>query len=707
MKLYVKKIRSYILVICIPVLLVGILLIWNDLLYTRHQAGTMHSAVLSQVTEVLDSIRENCDRISRKVSENTYIIDEITQTDPDEIGLASWIANQEQMSSFPVQIALYKRGTQSVFLNTGETPYSSFEGRFPELSASLAGLYTKMNSSLHDAAVTLFRQDGDPYSCAYLYPITNARAKCVGTLCILVPRTTVLEGFQRFYNVSHADLAIFDETRRPLYIAAQLQNDINVLRGVHGNGIISIPGGRKTIFYTSAGTRQLYCAVMSDAFFYSQGAALTPLYPMVILCLLVGCILAVLLHSSHRKHLSAFKKQNDSLIDTLDERTAVIHELVLCKLIDGTLKDNQAVDYNIQCASLVLDKPKYYIAVFIFLGTCDLELFTAHAHAVSRQLTDKDTAVYSFPRIEENQLVLLMNTSEENGRKKILEIVENMRGALYGLQPVPCLIGIGLEHHSPLKLNHAFVEANVAIQEKMNNIEENIYLFDTDQSSPAGGNEIVIDKALIRECVKNGNGMLMEQTLERFFANLTLSQRSEQLIRLAGYDMISFYVSLSNECQVQVSDADINTLCLLAPTEALKDELLNRFQDMSVRVKEQVSEKMNQSKHNLLGFVQQHFNNPELSLSMLSEQLGLSQSYISKLFKDETGQTFISYVKQVRLNYVRQKLIQTDLPVGDIIREAGYLDAASFSRSFKLSEGMTCGEFRKLKRTGFNQPYKD
>ena len=699
MKLFFTKLRSYILVFCIPVLLVGVLLIWNDLWNTRQKAEAMHSSVLAQVAEALDSIRECCDRISQKTIDNPYIMDEIAQAEPDEIGLASWIMNQEQMSSFPVRIAIYKRGTQSIFLNTGKTPYSLFEGEFPELSASLGGLYSKMNSLVSDTAVTLFQQEDDPYSCAYLYPITNLRAKCIGTLCMLVPRTTVLGIFQRFFDETVESLAIFDEARRPLYIASSLQSVVNSLRSAHGSGILSLVCARKAIYYTSAGTRQLYCVVMPSAALYSQGTAITLLYPLIVLCVIVGCLLAVLLYSSHQRHLSAFKRQNDILIDKLDERTAVIHELVLRRLIGGTLKDKQDVDYNIQCANLILDKPKFYIAVFAFLGaSCELDVLTARAYEVCCQITAEYTTVYSFSRTEENQLILLLNTKEEDGRKAVQDSVEKVWKALNSVLSSPCLIGIGLERQNPLNLNHAYVEANVAIQEKMNNTMDNVYFFDTAQNTDNG--KMVIDKALIRECVKNGNAPLMKQTLERFFIGLSVSKCSDQMIRLASYDMINFCVSLSRECQAPLSDADVGALCRLEPMGPLQDALYSRFQDMSAFSHEKDSERRNQSKYNLIGFVQEHFKDPELSLAMISEQLGLSQPYISKLFKDETGQTFISYVKQVRLNYVRQKLIQTDLPVSDIIREAGYLDTASFSRSFKQSEGMTCGDFRKLKRAG-------
>ena len=74
----------------------------------------------------------------------------------------------------------------------------------------------------------------------------------------------------------------------------------------------------------------------------------------------------------------------------------------------------------------------------------------------------------------------------------------------------------------------------------------------------------------------------------------------------------------------------------------------------------------------------------------------MTQSYISKLFKEETGQTFVSYVRQLRFQYVKQELKFSDRSIKDIVQEAGYQDVANFSRLFKTNEGVTPGEYRRI-----------
>jgi AraC-type DNA-binding domain-containing proteins len=85
-------------------------------------------------------------------------------------------------------------------------------------------------------------------------------------------------------------------------------------------------------------------------------------------------------------------------------------------------------------------------------------------------------------------------------------------------------------------------------------------------------------------------------------------------------------------------------------------------------------------------------------LSLLADEFHLSQSYISKLFKDETGQNFVSYVKELRLSYVKKQLTETNLQVKDIIFETGYADVANFARLFKQELGMTPLQYRQWMR---------
>ncbi|MBQ8358550.1 MAG: AraC family transcriptional regulator [Oscillospiraceae bacterium] len=88
-----------------------------------------------------------------------------------------------------------------------------------------------------------------------------------------------------------------------------------------------------------------------------------------------------------------------------------------------------------------------------------------------------------------------------------------------------------------------------------------------------------------------------------------------------------------------------------------------------------------------------------LSLRTLAETLNVSSSYLSTLFKKETGQTITEYINQRRVKHAKHLLESTRLQVQTIAQHCGIVDVQYFSRVFKRIAGMTPKEYREsLKR---------
>ncbi|WP_073337531.1 AraC family transcriptional regulator [Clostridium grantii] len=77
----------------------------------------------------------------------------------------------------------------------------------------------------------------------------------------------------------------------------------------------------------------------------------------------------------------------------------------------------------------------------------------------------------------------------------------------------------------------------------------------------------------------------------------------------------------------------------------------------------------------------------EISLDIISQNMYLSPMYISKLFKDETGETPINYVIKVRLAKALELLKETDISIKEVAKSVGYNDAYHFSKLFKKYYG--------------------
>ncbi|HWR40999.1 MAG TPA: response regulator [Patescibacteria group bacterium] len=73
----------------------------------------------------------------------------------------------------------------------------------------------------------------------------------------------------------------------------------------------------------------------------------------------------------------------------------------------------------------------------------------------------------------------------------------------------------------------------------------------------------------------------------------------------------------------------------------------------------------------------------ELTLELMAEKLFMSTGYICRIFKKHTGQGFIAYLTDVRLNRAKERLQVEGCSVAEAARLVGFRDASYFSSVFK------------------------
>jgi two-component system response regulator YesN len=85
----------------------------------------------------------------------------------------------------------------------------------------------------------------------------------------------------------------------------------------------------------------------------------------------------------------------------------------------------------------------------------------------------------------------------------------------------------------------------------------------------------------------------------------------------------------------------------------------------------------------------------DISLEDVSRTVDISSYYFSKLFKEETGENFIEYLTNIRIEQAKKLLQNRDLSIKTICVETGYSDPNYFSRIFKKQVGVTPTEYRE------------
>ncbi|MNI08562.1 putative response regulatory protein [compost metagenome] len=97
-----------------------------------------------------------------------------------------------------------------------------------------------------------------------------------------------------------------------------------------------------------------------------------------------------------------------------------------------------------------------------------------------------------------------------------------------------------------------------------------------------------------------------------------------------------------------------------------------------------------------LHYIEAQYANPDLSLLEAAELTGMSHPYLSRIFKEEMGKTFVEYVTEHRIKVARELLGKPDVKVYEIAGAVGYLEYSYFTRVFKRAVGHSPSDYRKL-----------
>ena len=81
-------------------------------------------------------------------------------------------------------------------------------------------------------------------------------------------------------------------------------------------------------------------------------------------------------------------------------------------------------------------------------------------------------------------------------------------------------------------------------------------------------------------------------------------------------------------------------------------------------------------------------------LEEMARRVYLSPSYFSRVFRQETGETFSGYLNRLRIERSKELLRHKELRLTDIAQKVGFEDQSYFTKVFKKLEGVTPLRYR-------------
>lgn len=97
-------------------------------------------------------------------------------------------------------------------------------------------------------------------------------------------------------------------------------------------------------------------------------------------------------------------------------------------------------------------------------------------------------------------------------------------------------------------------------------------------------------------------------------------------------------------------------------------------------------------------YLELHYMEPDLSAEAVCRQLHISSAYFSTVFKKETGENYISWLTNLRLEKAVELLIETEDKTYMIAARVGYPEPNYFSHVFKKKYGISPNKYRQRAR---------
>lgn len=136
-------------------------------------------------------------------------------------------------------------------------------------------------------------------------------------------------------------------------------------------------------------------------------------------------------------------------------------------------------------------------------------------------------------------------------------------------------------------------------------------------------------------------------------------------------------------------------ILLVFTTLFIIEKTREKKQTITITYKATENKTIESSKSDFIDFINNNFQNSELTLELVSREAGVSQRRVTNDIQTQFGCNFKSYINRLRINESKRLLLETDLNIGEIAFRVGFNNQSHFNRVFKSELQISPTEFRE------------
>lgn len=399
--------------------------------------------------------------------------------------------------------------------------------------------------------------------------------------------------------------------------------------------------------------------------------------------------------------------QNDkNLKESLQQYKPIIRKSYLLEILNGSENNRKSLEF------FEISFPYSNFIVLLFDFTHDKvfleenlveERIKKELFLVSKIELQFNKKYISYTlEVEKGIIGVILNMAEND---PIIDTIEMIKGELEVSANVLLTVAVGSKVTDITKIKNSYLLAKEALAYKIIRGAGSLILADELNKSTNHAIISIFDsnrERLIMEAIRNGNCEDAISLLENFTDELKNANLPIEFARCQFFSMMNIGFRVLSEIDVDYTNIfeDSNN-----PFDGIRKcstiiEMSDKLEDVFRRVCQYISECRTLVKSNvinkIISYIDANYSDQNIGLTSLSESFNLSVSYLSYLFKEQTGTKFNEYLNSVRIENACKLLKNTNVSINEISLKVGYSNVVSFNRAFKRIYNMSPGQYRDL-----------
>jgi two-component system response regulator YesN len=528
-------------------------------------------------------------------------------------------------------------------------------------------------------------------------------------LLVLDDEEVIRRGLKAIIQKGVSDFEIYDaaDGKEGLEIIAKKQPDIVItdIRMPHLDGLELIAQ-----VYKSSVKRPVFIIISGyDDFNYAKQAIKFGVKEY-LLKPIVKEELIQLLNSIIRELDDNVQRHKAELVKSVQSKMGVelLKEKYLNLLIEGNFNDDRIILTQLAQLGVNFRSDSFRVLVAEFhadrealLKTFDVMERFALKKAVDDGITGMIKDFWSFYDFNLRMIFLFSNPESFLIEAQIRKICDQIKRDLSSRLKVDTFFGVGYSVTGIINICKSYTEALNLAMYKIVSAPGDI-MFNKDAVAAKNDDHLfqinlVKLSSDIELNMKNNISSLLDEYLQQF----TLYKRAVSRLAQFYNELNKYIFSYFTERGVDFSkifgpgEVDFRELDSFWTMEELKNYLKNylyKICDMIVAYKNASPDRKIIEK--VIRFIWDNYDK-DINLNVVADHFSKSNSYLSVLFKKETGRNFVDYLTMIKIEKAKELLADNKLKIQDIAIKVGYPNAKHFCMVFKKSVGISPTQYRE------------